>query len=136
VGEVSDGPAVSAIASVEEFRAGQAGFDLLALGADPPDADHLQAAKVALGLEVRAEPDGPGPSCGWCGRSDPPSGLADESMGGHEVHACVDGTDCAATRTQREPMWLDKQGKWWKIDWHKYQEIQQYQAQQGPAPGR
>ena len=116
------------ISCVEEFRAELAGFDLLALAADP-DVDDLQAAKTAFGLEVRAEPDGE-PHCDWCGRSDPPGGLADESLGGPEVHACVDGDDCAETRTQREPMWLDKQFKFWKIDWDKYRRIQQYQAEQ------
>lgn len=78
-----------------------------------------ELAKTALGLVLTAEPDG-SPSCDWCGRHDPPGGLADESMGGPEVYACADGEDCAKTRAEREPCWLSSQHPGWQqefTDW-------------------
>lgn len=122
------------IACVEELRGGLAGLPgrtlALALTAgDGQDAGHLTAAKAALGLEVRAEHDGE-PACDWCGRSDPPGGLADESLGGPQVHACVDGDDCARARAAAEPLWYDNQHRGWRISWEKYREVLAYEAEQ------
>jgi hypothetical protein len=128
---------VTAITSAEELRGGLSGLPgrtlALALTADP-DASHLQVAKAVLGLEPRAEPDG-SPACGWCGRSKPPGGLADESLGGPEVHACADGADCAKTRAEREPAFIGHQFPGWQADYRKYQAAQaadyrRYQAAQ------
>ena len=48
---------------------------------------------------------------------------------GSDMH-CQNEADCQSARIQREPMWLDKQFKFWKIDWDKYRRIQQYEAEQ------
>ena len=117
------------VGSIEQWRGELQGVSVLALAADA-DVPDRQAAKIALGLEPVTEPDGPPPSCGYCGRSDPPGGLEDQSMGGPAVHECNDSADCQSARAQAEPMWLDKQFRAWPIDWDKYRRIQQYNAQQ------
>jgi hypothetical protein len=117
-----------ATGSVEEFRGELQGLNTLALAADPDLPEH-QAAAVALGLNVRAEHDAE-PACDHCGRSAPPAGLEDQSLGGPPVHECWDSEDCARTRAEREPMWLDKQFKFWKIDWDKYRRMVAYQQEQ------
>src|SRR5712672_258236 len=61
------------ITSTEDLRLAMAPAGELALAAGDPERGE---AKIALGLETRAQPDGV-PSCDWCGRSDPPGGLAD-----------------------------------------------------------
>lgn len=116
------------VTGVEQYRGELQGVSVLALAADPDVPDH-QAAKVALGLEPRAEHDAE-PACDWCGRSAPAGGLEDQSMGGPASFECHDGTDCQEARQAAEPMWLDKQFKFWRIDWDKYRRIQQYQAEQ------
>ena len=121
--------AMSTIASIERYRGELAGFDVLMLAADPDVPDH-QAAATALGLHPRAEPDGPPPSCGWCGRSDPPGGLEDQSMGGPPVHECVDGASCQGARASQMGYWMDKQFKVWRIDLDKMRRVQQYEAEQ------
>jgi hypothetical protein len=78
----------------EELRLALSPVSEVALSASAPE---VEEAKAALGLETRAEHDGE-PACGWCGRSSLPGGLADESLGGPEDHACVDAGDCADAR--------------------------------------
>lgn len=109
------------LSSAEELRLAMTPVTALELAAsDPQEAE----AKVALGLETRAQPDG-SPACGWCGRSNPPGGLADESLGGPQVAACRDGQDCAAARAKREPRWIDAQFPGWRSDWKRYLKAQQ-----------
>lgn len=115
-------------ASVEEWRGELIGIDTLALAADP-DVPDRHAAKVALGLNARAEPDGPGPHCGWCGRTSPAGGLEDQSLGGPQVHECVDSAGCQAARSQREGWWIDKQYKLWHVDLDKIRRVQDYERQ-------
>ena len=117
------------VTSTEQYRGELAGLDVLMLAADRDVPDH-QAAKVALGLEPETEPDGPGPSCGYCGRTAPADGLEDQSLNGPPVHECTDSADCQSARQAAEPVWIDRQFRSWPIDLHKLQEIQAYQAQQ------
>jgi hypothetical protein len=135
LGQQQHGPPVTAtgIISVEQLRGALAGLPGVTLAVsltrpgEDTDADR-QTAKAFFGLEVRAEPDGE-PHCDWCGRSSPPSGLADESLGGPEVHACVDGDDCAASRAEREGKWIDRTWKTWAIDLQKYRAAQEYERE-------
>ena len=106
-----------------ELAPAGSGAVALAAGWEP----ELAPAKVVLGLNPGAEPDG-SPACGWCGRSHPPGGLADESMGGPEVHACTDGQDCATARDQREPGFIDHQYPRWRQQYDEYQRKREEEA--------
>lgn len=88
----------------------------------------LADAKQTLGLEPYAEHDGK-PACDYCGRSHPPAGLEDQSLGGPQVHECHDSEDCASARAAREPDWIDSQFRHWRIDWAKYNEAEAYREQ-------
>ena len=90
--------------------------------------DH-QAAAIALGLNPRAEHDGE-PACDWCGRSDPPSGLEDQSLNGPASFECNDSEDCQGARAERQNYWMDKQFELWPIDFEKLQRIRRYEAEQ------
>lgn len=121
------------LSSAEELRLAMTPVTALELAASDPQAAE---AKVALGLETRAQPDG-SPACGWCGRSNPPGGLADESLGGPQVAACRDGQDCARTRAEREPQWIDAQHPGWRERWQRVldHEQQTYGGTPGPRQG-
>ena len=107
------------IESAEELRLELApGWAELALAAGT-DSD-LAEAKIVLGLEVRAEPDGE-PHCDFCGRSAPPSGLEDQSLGGPPVHECNNAEDCQSARAEREPAFIDHQHPDWRHQWDAYQ---------------
>jgi hypothetical protein len=83
----------------------------LSMAEEPGDAEE---AKQVLGLKPRVTPDGPGPSCGYCGRTSPPGGLEDMSQGGPAVHTCKDTKNCIADYDAKEPALLDKQYPDWK----------------------
>ena len=118
------------VTSTESLRGELAGVSVLALAAGDPSASDYHAAKIPLGLAPRAEHDGE-PACDWCGRSNPPGGLEDQSLNGPPSHECHDSASCQTTRAEREPGWLVNQGgRWWRVDWQKYQEVQQYEAAQ------
>jgi hypothetical protein len=49
------------------------------------------------------EPEVPGKSCGWCGRSNPPSGLRDLTIdGSQEEYECRDSGECDRARIARQ----------------------------------
>jgi hypothetical protein len=130
MGAAGGGPAVTA--SVEELRL--ASSPLTGAGtARPVTGD--ETARIALGLEPFTEHDGE-PACDWCGRSDPPGGLADESLGGPPVHACHDEGTCYRTRDERLPGWVDRQFPGWRDSWAALQAAwdQDYQPAALSAP--
>lgn len=116
---------ISELADLEEFRLSLSPVTGVALSQAEAE---LAEARTVLGLETRAEPDGQ-PHCDWCGRSDPPGGLRDESLGGPEVHACADTDGCVAARADRESAWIDSQHPDWRVDWAKYLTAQQYERE-------
>lgn len=86
----------------------------LTMAEEPGDRED---AKLVLGLRPRVEPDGPGPHCGYCGRTRPPSGLEDMSEGGPPVFTCKDSPACIAEYDRREPRLIDRQFPGWRRDY-------------------
>jgi len=121
------------IASAEELRGALNGLPGVTLAVsltrpgEDTDADR-QTAKALFGLEPRAQPDGE-PHCDYCGRSSPPSGLEDQSLGGPPVHECNDSADCQTARAEREGKWIDRTWKTWPIDLQKYRAAQEYERE-------
>ena len=117
------------VTSIEQWRGELQGVSVLALVADPDVPDHQAAADVALGLDARAEHDGE-PACDWCGRSDPPAGLEDQSMGGP---ACTSATTQRIVRAQGPASWATgwtSSPKVWRVDLDKIRRVQAYEAEQ------
>lgn len=83
----------------------------LTMAEEPGDRED---AKLVLNLRPIVKPDGPGPHCGYYGRTHPPSGLEDMSDGGPPVHTCNDTGDCIAEYDRREPKLMDQQFPGWR----------------------
>jgi hypothetical protein len=86
-----------------------------------------KAARTALGLSLRAVPEG-SPACDWCGSAGGHGGLEDESMGGPESYACADAAGCAGRRSRKEPAWADQQHPGWREDWKRVQDAERMAA--------
>jgi hypothetical protein len=54
-------------------------------------------------------PDGPGPSCAYCGRTDPPGGLQDYGVPGNPEHECSDPAGCGQAHETALKFWIDQQ---------------------------